>query len=62
MHAKIEKLLRLTGTPPDKRALAVANYERLLASDGEPALDARIKDIETAAAEVRAWRSARTPS
>ena len=52
---KVERLLNLTGTPEDKRALARSNYEAI--SDTE--LDQRVADFEQIESEIQTWRQER---
>jgi hypothetical protein len=54
-HPKIMQLLDITGTPPDRRDLAIRNYTRLLNAQGETALDSRISQFRQMQTDVDVW-------
>jgi DNA-binding protein HU-beta len=56
LRQKIDQLLEITGTPPDKRDLARKNYERLAQEKGEKAIDARVAEFTAMEKDVAAWR------
>jgi DNA-binding protein HU-beta len=56
---KIEQLLEITGTPPDKRDLARKNYARLAQEKGEGVIDARLSEFRAMHRDVAAWRRRR---
>ncbi|WP_035658031.1 hypothetical protein, partial [Bradyrhizobium sp. STM 3809] len=60
--AKIEQLLELTGTPPERRAGARKNYNSLVEREGEQAIDQRIAEFEAMHSQVTAWRESRRPA
>jgi hypothetical protein len=59
IESKINRLLQLTGTPPDKQILARDNYLRLYTEQGAGELDKRIKEFEEMNQRVDGWHRSR---
>jgi hypothetical protein len=57
--AKIDRLIEITGTPPERREIARKNYQRLLEQQGEQAIDQRLAEFQIMHEEVAAWRERR---
>jgi len=56
---KVERLLQLTKTPPDRLEAARSNYQRLIETHGESALDARIAEFEGIEVRLSEWKAER---
>lgn len=58
--SKIDRLLEITGTPPERREVARKNYSRLVQREGERALDTRLAEFEAMQGDIAVWREQRT--